>query len=110
MSPKGSLRFEHDHYMKMWAMTSPVLDGKFILLDEAQDTNPVLEEVFLAQDAQRVCVGDPAQQISGWRQLEGADIEWQIGDLTRGTVGDRNGPNLGGAGTTRQKVDIPGIR
>src|SRR5262249_9753305 len=29
--------------------------------------NPVLEEVFLSQSAQRVCVGDPAQQIYAWR-------------------------------------------
>ncbi|MFK4214037.1 UvrD-helicase domain-containing protein [Streptomyces sp. NPDC030920] len=66
-SPEGRLRFEHDHYMKLWAMTSPQLGADFVLLDEAQDTNPVLEEVFLAQDTQRVCVGDPAQQIYGWR-------------------------------------------
>ncbi|GAB2873320.1 UvrD-helicase domain-containing protein [Streptomyces mayteni] len=63
----GRLRFEHDHYMKMWALTEPDLQADFVLLDEAQDTNPVLEEVFLAQDAQRVCVGDPAQQIYAWR-------------------------------------------
>jgi len=66
-SPKGTLRFEHDHYMKIWAMTDPALPTDFILLDEAQDTNPVLEEVFLTQHAQRVCVGDPAQQIYRWR-------------------------------------------
>ncbi|MEV4072039.1 UvrD-helicase domain-containing protein [Nonomuraea fuscirosea] len=66
-SPTGRLRFEHDHYMKLWAMTGPALQADFILLDEAQDTNPVLEEVFLAQAAQRICVGDPAQQIYGWR-------------------------------------------
>ncbi|MGH3693138.1 MAG: UvrD-helicase domain-containing protein [Pseudonocardiaceae bacterium] len=66
-SPSGTLRFEHDHYMKMWAMTDPVLEAGFVLLDEAQDTNPVLEEVFLGQKTQRVCVGDPAQQIYGWR-------------------------------------------
>jgi hypothetical protein len=66
-SPNGRLRFEHDHYLKMWALTRPALDVDFILLDEAQDTNPVLEEVFLAQSAQRVCVGDPAQQIYAWR-------------------------------------------
>jgi hypothetical protein len=63
----GRLRFEHDHYMKMWALTGPVLPGEFIMLDEAQDTNPVLEEIFLAQSVQRVCVGDPAQQIYAWR-------------------------------------------
>ncbi|WUI03918.1 UvrD-helicase domain-containing protein [Spirillospora sp. NBC_00431] len=67
ISPRGRLKFEHDHYMKLWAMDGPVLDADFVLLDEAQDTNPVLEEVFLSQDAQRVCVGDPAQQIYGWR-------------------------------------------
>lgn len=66
-SHDGRLRFEHDHYMKLWALTDPVLGADFVLLDEAQDTNPVLEEVFLSQKAQRVCVGDPAQQIYGWR-------------------------------------------
>ncbi|WP_255528141.1 UvrD-helicase domain-containing protein [Streptacidiphilus sp. P02-A3a] len=66
-SLRGRLRFEHDHYLKMWALTEPVLEADFVLLDEAQDTNPVLEEVFLAQHAQRVCVGDPAQQIYAWR-------------------------------------------
>ncbi|MFC1421299.1 UvrD-helicase domain-containing protein [Streptacidiphilus cavernicola] len=65
--PRGVLRFEHDHYMKMWALTAPVLRGDFVMLDEAQDTNPVLEEVFLAQPVQRVVVGDPAQQIYAWR-------------------------------------------
>jgi hypothetical protein len=65
--PSGKLPFKHDHYLKMWALTRPRLPYGFILLDEAQDTNPVVEEVFLAQDAQRVCVGDPAQQIYAWR-------------------------------------------
>jgi hypothetical protein len=66
-SPEGKLRLEHDHYMKMWALTNPTLHADFVLLDEAQDTNPVLEEIFLNQRAQRICVGDPAQQIYGWR-------------------------------------------
>ncbi|MCX4545845.1 UvrD-helicase domain-containing protein [Streptomyces sp. NBC_01565] len=66
----GKLRFEHDFYLKMWALGGPVLPADFVLLDEAQDTNPVLEEVFLAQRAQRVCVGDPAQQIYAWRSAK----------------------------------------
>lgn len=66
-SLEGVLKFDHEHYMKMWGLTHPVLPFDFILLDEAQDTNPVVEEVFLAQSAQRVCVGDPAQQIYAWR-------------------------------------------
>jgi AAA domain/UvrD-like helicase C-terminal domain len=63
----GVLKFDHEHYMKMWGLTRPVLPFDFILLDEAQDTNPVVEEIFLAQSTQRVCVGDPAQQIYAWR-------------------------------------------
>ncbi|MFF4305505.1 UvrD-helicase domain-containing protein [Streptomyces sp. NPDC001601] len=65
----GMVRFEHDHYLKMWALTAPVLPGDFLLLDEAQDTNPVLEQIVLAQQerTQIVMVGDSAQAIYGWR-------------------------------------------
>ncbi|MFJ4836204.1 UvrD-helicase domain-containing protein [Streptomyces sp. NPDC088747] len=66
---QGVVRFEHDHYLKMWALTEPRIEADFLLLDEAQDTNPVLEEVFAAQraHAQLVMVGDSAQAIYGWR-------------------------------------------
>ncbi len=65
----GVVRFEHDHYLKIWALTRPRIDADFLLLDEAQDTNPVIEEVFAAQrdHAQLVMVGDSAQAIYGWR-------------------------------------------
>jgi hypothetical protein len=66
---RGRVPFKHDHYLKMWALTRPRILGDFLLLDEAQDTNPVLEQVFLAQGAhaQLVMVGDSAQAIYGWR-------------------------------------------
>ncbi|MBL3666926.1 ATP-dependent helicase [Streptomyces sp. M2CJ-2] len=65
----GMVRFEHDHYLKMWALTEPTIEADFLFLDEAQDTNPVLEQVFTAQrnHAQLVMVGDSAQAIYGWR-------------------------------------------
>ncbi|MBT2526996.1 ATP-dependent helicase [Streptomyces sp. ISL-99] len=68
-SDEGSVRFDHDHYLKMWALSEPKIDADFLLLDEAQDTNPVLEQVFTAQraHAQLVMVGDSAQAIYGWR-------------------------------------------
>lgn len=69
-SPAGGvMRFEHDHYLKMWALTKPTIHGDYLLLDEAQDTNPVLEEVFNNQraHAQLVMVGDSAQAIYSWR-------------------------------------------
>ncbi|MCG8971337.1 UvrD-helicase domain-containing protein [Streptomyces sp. CL12-4] len=65
----GAVRFDHDHYLKIWALTQPVLAADFLLLDEAQDTNPVVEQIFLAQrdHAQLVMVGDSAQAIYQWR-------------------------------------------
>lgn len=66
---QGVVRFEHDHYLKIWALTEPELPADFLLLDEAQDINPVIEGVFNAQreHAQLVLVGDSAQAIYGWR-------------------------------------------
>lgn len=68
MSTRGFLRLDHDHYQKAWALTGPKLPSDVVLLDEAQDTNPVLAAVLLDQDhAQRIAVGDSAQAIYGWR-------------------------------------------
>ncbi|MFM9458144.1 UvrD-helicase domain-containing protein [Streptomyces europaeiscabiei] len=65
----GAVRFDHDHYLKIWALTSPKIGTDFLLLDEAQDTNPVVEQIFLNQrdHAQLVMVGDSAQAIYDWR-------------------------------------------
>ena len=65
----GCVRFEHDHYLKIWALTQPKLDADYLLLDEAQDTDPVVEQIFLDQrdHAQLVMVGDSAQAIYHWR-------------------------------------------
>ncbi|MFG2209215.1 UvrD-helicase domain-containing protein [Streptomyces sp. NPDC048638] len=66
---RGVVRFEHDHYLKMWALREPLIRADFLLLDEAQDTNPVVEQIFAAQraHAQLVLVGDSAQAVYGWR-------------------------------------------
>ncbi|MHB6903957.1 UvrD-helicase domain-containing protein [Streptomyces sp. DB-54] len=65
----GIVRFDHDHYLKIWALTHPQTTAEFLLLDEAQDTNPVVEQIFTAQrdHAQLVMVGDSAQAIYHWR-------------------------------------------
>src|SRR5690606_15251612 len=67
-SLKGRLRFTHDVYLKLWQLTGPEIAADFICLDEAQDANPVIADVFSNQhDAQRVVVGDQCQAIYGWR-------------------------------------------
>jgi superfamily I DNA/RNA helicase len=92
-SVNGKLQFKPDHYLKMWALTEPVLAVDFVLLDEAQDTNPVFEEVFLSQSAQRVCVGDPAQQIYAWRNARDVMTGFPA-DHLRLTRSFRFGPHI----------------
>lgn len=66
-SKQGRTRFTHDVYRKMWQLTLPRLSGDFVMLDEAQDTPPVVEDVFRRQThMQRIAVGDSAQAIYGW--------------------------------------------
>ncbi|MEU6340204.1 UvrD-helicase domain-containing protein [Streptomyces sp. NPDC046977] len=68
ISADGVLKYTHDYYLKRWALGRPRLPADVVLLDEAQDTNDVLSSVLLAQHhAQRIAVGDSAQQIYSWR-------------------------------------------
>lgn len=61
---KGTLRFQHDHYLKAWQLSSPKIDADFILFDEAQDANPVMSAIVEAQrQSQLIFVGDSQQQI-----------------------------------------------
>lgn len=57
----------HDGYLKLWALSRPILDYDYVLLDEAQDTNPVVLDVLGRQNTQMVYVGDRHQQIYEWR-------------------------------------------
>jgi hypothetical protein len=68
----GKLRFQHDIYLKLWALSNPKLPFDVVLLDEAQDANPCIEGVVKNQDAQIIMVGDSAQQIYAWRGAEDA--------------------------------------
>lgn len=72
----GRLRFQHDHYLKLWALSHPRLPGDYLLLDEAQDANPVIADVVLRQDAQLVAVGDQCQAIYAWRGAVDAMQSW----------------------------------
>lgn len=64
----GWCKFTPDLYMKMWALGDPQLPGDFVMVDEAQDTNPVFAGVIRRQrNVQRVLVGDSQQQLFAWR-------------------------------------------
>lgn len=64
---KGTLPIWPDVYLKAWALTSPILQTDFILLDEAQDTAPVVLKLIHDQPSQVIWVGDRRQQIYAWR-------------------------------------------
>jgi hypothetical protein len=63
----GSLRLEHNHYLKMYQLSHPQLRGDFLLVDEAQDLNPCVAALVAEQThMQVVYVGDSCQAINGW--------------------------------------------
>jgi hypothetical protein len=66
-NPDGQLPFSHDHYVKVWQLNKPVIAGDYILLDESQDTSPVMLDIIGQQDVPVILVGDSAQSIYEWR-------------------------------------------
>lgn len=65
--PTGRIPLGYNGYLKLWVLADPRIEADFILLDEAQDSNPVMLEVLQNQSCQVVYVGDPYQQIYEWR-------------------------------------------
>lgn len=59
----------HDTYLKIFQLSKPKLGYKRVILDEAQDTNPCVMDLFLCQkpESKLVAVGDRRQQIYKWR-------------------------------------------
>ncbi len=68
----SSCPMTHDGYLKLWSLNSPLLHGyDVILLDEAQDINPVTLDIVLRQNkflkTPLVMVGDKHQSIYQFR-------------------------------------------
>ncbi|XP_035223017.1 F-box DNA helicase 1-like isoform X2 [Stegodyphus dumicola] len=58
----------HDVYLKLYQLTKPKLLGYHcIMVDEAQDCNSAMLDIVLTQSAPIILVGDPNQQIYGFR-------------------------------------------
>ena len=97
-SLEGMFRFEHDHYLKIWALTHPKMAGDFLLVDEAQDLNGVLVGLVEDQDhMQQVIVGDANQQIYGWRGSLNAMEVFPVDETLPLTQSWRFGPEIAGA-------------
>lgn len=57
----------HDGYLKLYQLSGRTLPYDIVLLDEAQDTNPVTQAIVDHQSARKVYVGDRHQAIYGFR-------------------------------------------
>lgn len=99
IDPTDDLPMGHDGYLKLWSLSNPVLDHEYILMDEAQDTNPAVMHVLERQKAQVIYVGDPHQQIYAWRGAVNAMAEAQTVHETDLTQSFRFGDEIAGAAT-----------
>lgn len=65
--------FEHDFYLKIFQLSKPNLGHyNYILVDEAQDLNPVMFDIVYSQKSNQVYIGDTFQKIYGFRQCVNA--------------------------------------
>ena len=68
VDPQHDFGISHDIYLKLWALSNPKLPYDYVLFDEAQDADPLMLGVLLAQNSTQVIyVGDAHQQIYEWR-------------------------------------------
>lgn len=75
---KNPLPMMHDGYLKLFQLSSPKLWYDTILLDEAQDTNPVIQAIVEAQGhTRRIYVGDEHQAIYSFRGAQNAMAQVQ---------------------------------
>ncbi len=98
-SEKSEMPLGHDGYLKLWSLSKPKLAYSFILLDEAQDTNPAVLSVLKAQSTQVIYVGDKHQQIYEWRGAENAMETIDAAEDAFLTTSFRFGPPLAAVAT-----------
>lgn len=98
ISLSGSLAVLHDVYLKQWALSDPRIDATTILVDESQDSNPLMVDVLRKQThAQLVVVGDRRQAIYGFRGAVNAMDAYNVAHSTHLTQSFRFGPEIAAA-------------
>ena len=104
----GYMKFEHDHYLKMWQLGKPTIPGDIILFDEAQDADPVMLDVVNSQQAQLVYCGDTYQSIYEWRGAKDALSLVHVDERYWLTQSFRFGPEIAEIGNQfLRRLDAP---
>jgi hypothetical protein len=93
-SPGGRLRFDHDHYLKLWQLSRPVIAADYLMFDEAQDADPVTAAIVQAQALQKIAAGDSCQAIYEWRGAVDALSSWPCDARLYLTQSFRFGPGI----------------
>lgn len=78
----------HDTYLKLYQLSNPSLaQYEIIYMDESQDVNPVVMDIFLSQQkhSRLFAVGDEYQNIYSWRGAVNGmlELDWQEASLTK---------------------------
>lgn len=80
---KSNVPMTHDAYLKMLSLSNFKLEHDYIMVDEAQDMNPVMLEVLKKCSGQKILVGDSYQNIYAWNRtvnvFEGSLAEYILG-------------------------------
>ena len=78
---QSDLPITHDVYLKIWALSNPIIKKDYIFFDEYQDSNPVIAQVIKNQSCQKIFVCDQFQQIYAWRGAVNALQDEQVAKL-----------------------------
>lgn len=61
-SQDGRLPFRHDHYLKLWQLSRPVIDADYLMFDEAQDADRSPPRSSRPSPRRRSWPGTPARR------------------------------------------------
>lgn len=103
------LPFGHDIYLKDFARRGSIPDRyKYLIIDEAQDLNPVLIDIVQKANRPAMIVGDPFQAIYAFRGAENA-MDAFDGEALPLTQSFRFGPKIAAVANhiLRQSLDRP---
>ncbi len=83
ISANGTIRPTHDSYLKLFQMSGPTLPYEYVMLDEAQDSDPTTIAILKAQQAQ-LAIYQWRGAINAMGAFNGAQAvlsqSWRFGD------------------------------
>ncbi|KAI8511686.1 F-box DNA helicase 1 [Branchiostoma belcheri] len=89
------ISISHDGYLKIYQLSRPqITDYDCLLIDEAQDLTPAINDILLKQDVAKILVGDPHQQIYTFRGARNAMQETACTHTYYLTQSFRFGPEI----------------